>query len=115
MFHLTPQEKSALAGLLTVCLVGSCVHVGLCRNFRPLTWAATTAQKPKIHPPDLNTATAPMLHKVPGIGLKTAQNIVEYRSEHGAFLSLEELLKVKGITQKNFPKIKKYYQQAAKS
>lgn len=55
---------------------------------------------------NLNTASRHLLTYVSGLGPALAQNIVNYRSEHGAFTSRRELLKV--------PKLgPKAYQQAA--
>jgi competence protein ComEA len=48
-------------------------------------------------PLDLNTATAEQLDDLPGVGPATADAIVEYRTEHGRFRSVEELLEVRGI------------------
>lgn len=47
---------------------------------------------------NINTASAEELATLlKGVGLQKAQAIVEYREEHGAFLSKEDLMKVKGI------------------
>ena len=46
---------------------------------------------------NVNTATAEELETLTGIGPSLAQAIVDYRAEHGAFRSEEDLLLVKGI------------------
>lgn len=46
---------------------------------------------------NLNTATAQELEALPGIGTELAGRIVDYRTEHGGFSSVEELLEVPGI------------------
>ena len=46
---------------------------------------------------DLNTASVADLTRLPGIGEKRAQAIVDYRTEHGPFQSAEQLLEVSGI------------------
>ncbi len=51
---------------------------------------------------DLNTASAPLLARVAGIGPKTAQNIIEFRAEKGEFRSRRQLLKVKKLGRKAF-------------
>ncbi|MCF7859292.1 MAG: ComEA family DNA-binding protein [Candidatus Cloacimonetes bacterium] len=56
---------------------------------------------------DLQNATKEELMTIPGIGEKTAANILSYRSEFG-FRNNEDLMKVKGIGEKTYAKIKKY-------
>ena len=51
---------------------------------------------------DLNTASAALLTRVSGLNQSIAQNIVDYRDEHGAFNSRRELLKVKRLGEKTF-------------
>ena len=51
---------------------------------------------------DLNTASAPLLSYVSGIGPSVAQNVVKYRDANGGFTSRNDLLKVTRFTQKVF-------------
>lgn len=46
---------------------------------------------------DLNQATAEQLDSLPRVGPATAAKIIEYRSRHGPFRSVEQLLDVPGI------------------
>ena len=45
----------------------------------------------------VNSAAAPQLERLPGIGPVLAQRIVEYRELNGPFQSIEDLLEVEGI------------------
>ena len=45
----------------------------------------------------LNSATAPELEQLPGIGPVLAQKIIEYRDQFGPFQRFEDLLQVEGI------------------
>jgi competence protein ComEA len=65
--------------------------------------ALRSATQPAI---DLNTATVEQLDTLPGIGRKTAELIIEYRTKSGGFKRIEELMKVKGIGEKSFLKLK---------
>jgi uncharacterized protein len=51
---------------------------------------------------NLNTASKQLLTYVSGLGPQLAQNIVDYRSEHGPFRAREELRNVKRLGEKAF-------------
>lgn len=51
---------------------------------------------------DVNTASQHLLTYISGLGPTLAQSIVSYRSEHGAFTSRKELLKVPKLGAKTF-------------
>lgn len=55
---------------------------------------------------NLNTASKEKLMTLPGIGEAKAEAILQYRSEHGAFSSAEELLQISGIKEGVFSRIK---------
>src|SRR5690606_887631 len=51
---------------------------------------------------ELNTASAPLLARVSGIGPSLAKRIVSHRNEKGAFANRQQLLQVPGIGPKTF-------------
>jgi competence protein ComEA len=55
---------------------------------------------------NINTATLEQLDTLPGIGPKTAQNIIDYRTANGPFTNIEEIQDVPNIGQVTFDKIK---------
>jgi competence protein ComEA len=57
---------------------------------------------------DINRAEPWLLEALPGIGEVLAQRIVDYRSQNGPFKRIEDLLKVSGIGEATFEKIKDY-------
>ena len=57
---------------------------------------------------NINTASVEDLIKLPGIGIKTAGNIINFRQKISKFQKLEDLLEVKGIGTSKFNKIKNY-------
>jgi comEA protein len=63
---------------------------------------------PKEKSIDINTAGMKELKSLPGIGEKTAQNILEFREQHGRITKADELLDVKGIGEVKLEKIRKY-------
>ena len=63
---------------------------------------------------NLNTATLKDLEMLPGVGTKTAERIIDYRTKKGPFKKIEELMNVQGIGEKNFLKLKPQLTVAAK-
>ncbi len=57
---------------------------------------------------NINTASLIELTSLPGIGEVLAQNIVQYRQEHGPFESIDALLQVDGIGQIRLKAISDY-------
>ena len=55
---------------------------------------------------DLNTADEALLCTLPGIGESRAKSIIAYRKEHGAFRNPEDVMKVSGIKEAAYEKIK---------
>ncbi|WP_203616364.1 ComEA family DNA-binding protein [Streptomyces sp. SID13726] len=53
-------------------------------------------------PVSLNTATVDQLDTLPGVGPVLAQHIVDYRTQHGGFRSVDELREVNGIGDRRF-------------
>lgn len=58
---------------------------------------------------NLNTATVEQLSTVPGVGPKLAARIVEQRQKSGSFKSVQDILAVKGIGEKNLVKLQTYF------
>lgn len=55
---------------------------------------------------DINRASAAELEALPGVGVRTAERIIEYRTKHGGFKKIEELMNVQGIGEKSFLRLK---------
>jgi competence protein ComEA len=53
-------------------------------------------------PVALNTATVDQLDTLPGVGPVLAQHIIDYRTQHGGFRSVDELREVNGIGDRRF-------------
>ena len=59
-----------------------------------------TAPAAPSQPLNLNTATLEQLDTLDGVGPATAQKILDYRTEHGGFSSVDELDQIPGIGEK---------------
>lgn len=105
MFNLTPQERQVVLFLIAVALIGLATDFFTKRHAPNKTLASISENIGKV---DLNTADRDLLMKIPGIGEKLAQRIIEYREEKGGFNGLEEIGNIKGITNYRYEKIKDY-------
>jgi len=54
---------------------------------------------------NINTADAVQLDKLPQVGPKMAQRILDFRKSNGNFKRTQDLMKVKGIGEKIFAKL----------
>jgi comEA protein len=77
--------------------------------FAPMTVLAAKAPPAtqvieNIH---LNQATAEQLQSLPGVGPALSERIVDYRTEHGPFDSVDQLTSVKGVGEAKLAKFKK--------
>jgi competence protein ComEA len=57
---------------------------------------------------DINTADQVALESLPDVGPVTAQSILAWRSEHGSFTSVDQLLDVDGIGEATLAKLVPY-------
>ncbi len=94
----TRQERMALAFLIGVSFFGLFLQMLPNRSGFEAPFVRLT-----IH---VNSATAEELVGLPGIGPKLAQRIVEDRTQHGQFVTLSDLSRIKGITPKILERLK---------
>lgn len=77
-----------------------------------VTVTVTEAPEQKLYDDNgrlnINIAGKSELMKLNGIGEKRADDIIDYRNTNGAFTRIEDIMKVKGIKQGIFSKIKDY-------
>src|SRR4051812_30404706 len=69
--------------------------------------AGSTTAAPD-QPVNLNTATLEQLDTLDGVGPATAQKILDFRSEHGGFGSVDELDQIPGIGEKRLAALREH-------
>lgn len=68
----------------------------------------TVGDEPVSQKININLADSWLLEALPGIGKTTAQKIVDYRTLHGQFMTLNAILDVPGIGESTLALIKPY-------
>ena len=96
---LVPGADPGLLNLARKLVDGEQVLVGV---DPPPGAAPVTGPTAAGGPVDLNTATVADLDALPGIGPVLAQRIVDWRTEHGRFASVEQLREVTGIGESKY-------------
>ena len=98
-------RKTVAAPALGVASAGICAVL-----FGAILFAASAHAKktPPANRVDVNTATAAQLAQIPGIGPGTARAIIQFREKSGPFQRLEDLLAIRGITDRKLALIKPY-------
>lgn len=54
---------------------------------------------------NINTATAEQLAMLPGVSMRKAQGLIDYRTKNGNFKNIEDLRKMPGIKQKKIDRV----------
>jgi len=70
------------------------------------TTKPTVSNKPALL--NINTAAAEELQTLPNIGERMAERIIDYRTQHGDFTSVDDLQKVKGVGPKTIEKLRPF-------
>jgi len=83
--------------------------LGLTLLLAVLSFSAAQSKKPLPQKPlDLNTATVEELQTLPTVGPAAANAIVRFREKSGPFRKVEDLLAVRGFTQKRLKTLRPY-------
>jgi competence protein ComEA len=105
-----PGTKTGTLNLARHVVDGEQILVGVNATPAPMGPPAGTSGAPGAAasgpPMDLNAATATQLDQLPGVGPVLAQRIVDYRTQHGGFRSVDELRQVSGIGDAKYADIK---------
>jgi len=106
---LTSNEQKLLLFIVFFAFIGLLVkYTGLIAEEDVNTADSLNFQQDYQLQYDLQNITKEELITIPGIGDKKAGDILEYKEENG-FQKKSELMNVKGIGQKTYEKIEKYF------
>jgi competence protein ComEA len=104
-----PGTDLALLNLARKVSDGELIAVGVPGAAPPAEGSGGPAAAPGQEPAgkvNLNTATLAQLDTLPGVGPVLAQRILDYRTGHGGFKSVNELRQVDGIGDARFEQLK---------
>lgn len=77
-----------------------------CSRRQESVGAASNADISSIESININSASAEELEKLPHIGRKTAEAIVEFRTRNGPFRRVEHLMQIRGVSEERFLEIR---------
>ena len=110
------EERTRLIGRkdLETAIFLALLALSLCSGYMVYRWIFPTPRTTITRPEELkyeykvniNTDSMIELMLIPQVGKKTALKILEYRSTHGNFTAIDQLLKIKGIGQKTLDKMR---------
>jgi len=106
MIYLTKHEKAVLVVLAVVIVCGSLLNMTFRMNGRFTQWIDDKEQL--IHKTDVNRAGFDELVRVPYIGEKSANRIIEHRERFGVIQSLQELGIITHLSPGSLEKAGKY-------
>ena len=115
MFDLTKQEKTILLFLTSTFVIGLGINTykktqEIELDVQPYKMTARQEEFDRFIAEErlvnINSLKIEELSRLPGVGAKLAERIIEYQRTHGPFKNKEELMQVKGIGQKKFADVK---------
>jgi competence ComEA-like helix-hairpin-helix protein len=98
----TKKTKIRFGGSIML-LATATVVLAACSSRRSYDLSASPADANGIN---INTATVDEFEELPGIGRKTAEAIVEYRTANGAFRRVEHLMLIRGVSETRFAELR---------
>lgn len=103
MLNFTLEEKKVILFLLAIGFFGVFINVLAKLNCPVKKLICPQVSLARL---DLNKISLEELFKTKCLPQKTAQRIIAYRLEHGAFVNLDGLKEVWGIGEKRYEKLK---------
>ncbi len=116
------EYQNVLIFLLSVIIAFDIALIAYRKYHKPEITITQNASELPSQKLDVNKASVNELECIPGLTRQLAENIVKYRKNYckrfpsrEAFAELEDLLKVKGVSNKIFLRIKRYLTVSSKN
>ncbi len=103
MFSLTQEERRVILFFISTALLGVGIDFAIKVNSRVTKFVQVDNRITRIN---INKAGLEDMMSTPGITLKLANSIVEYRNTKGPFRDIEDLKEIKGIGDYRYEKLK---------
>jgi competence protein ComEA len=88
-----------------VLILVSCLLISACGQQPPIADGSTVSAAAE-NAININTASADELTRIPHVGEKLAEKIIEHRELNGPFRRVEHLMLIQGISDTRFRKIR---------
>lgn len=102
-WHLLAKLLSLLIYVYILLNLVSCAQ----KTFEPVSAPENQTQTSE-NAVNINTSTAEELEKLPRIGAELARRIIEHREKYGPFRHAEDLILVRGMSDKKFREIRNF-------
>lgn len=106
MLNMTTQERQTILFLVSIALIGVGISLAIKMNAQVARVVRLDSRIIRI---DINQASIDDLLSTQCVSPGLAKRIIDYRSQHGTFKTLEELKDVKGIGEYRFGKLKEIF------
>lgn len=92
--------------MINFVLVAAFLSLAFGCSSRQVYQTSAVAAEPSPDAVNINTASVEELERLPRIGRKTAEAIVEFRTLNGPYRRPEHLMQIRGISEKRFLEIR---------
>ena len=106
MLDLIPQERKVILFLIGVALAGIGINFTLKINSRAEKLIALDTPEIRM---DINRVSLEDLLRTKAMTEKLAKKLIDYRNEHGAFSTLEQIKEIKGIGECRYKKLEEFF------
>ncbi|MDD5456158.1 MAG: ComEA family DNA-binding protein [Candidatus Margulisbacteria bacterium] len=105
---ILPEASLKKVNLAKILIDGDKIMIAAEKQKNSKSAAKVAAVREKLNMVNINYANKEQLMSLPGVGEKTASDIIALRQKNGIFKEINDLLVIKGMGKSKLEKIKKY-------